>query len=69
VVLPNAQHSQKWWRMTLEQAREVLRATAQHAITMAPYIYGLKNEVSAVALIKEALAIDIALQKKDQTNG
>jgi hypothetical protein len=46
--------------MTGTQAIEVLRATARHALDMAPYIYGLTHKDAAAALINEALIVNAA---------
>ena len=58
--------------MTPLQANEVLRATADHAISYAQFLYGIANAPRAVELIKEALIVDEAhrasLTKKGQDN-
>jgi hypothetical protein len=50
--------------MTPQQASEVLRATAQHAIGRAEYLYGINNAPRAVEAIKEALIVNEAANTK-----
>jgi hypothetical protein len=49
--------------MNEQQAREVLRVTAEHALTMMPYLYGKHHQVAA-EVIKEALLVDKVAHEK-----
>lgn len=52
--------------MTPQQASDVLRATAQHAITRAEYLYGIGHAPLAVEVIKEALIVNEAANTKPE---